>query len=569
MRILSCIALLMIVCPDVVTAQDRDEMQSIMELVGAAAPEEVDRDEMERLSDFLRCPLLLNHVSESELVASGLFTDYQIASLSDYRARHGDVMSLVELAAIDGFCPHSVERLRPFVSLAGGKYEVRPQKKVDGDVAVRGAYKMTDGRDWNYGLKCRMDISDRLFLSIGFNRPYGGDGSCPEEGSLSLEYRLRRKRLRVLAGDFNARFGQGLALWNGTFMTSLHAPESFMRKPSGLSRCRSYNATSAYSGVAGEISLGKFSISSFVAFPGIKNMADRPDRLTILPAVNAVWRGKTGHVSTVHFIQYSVLTGVAGAVSSADASFCIDGTNIFGEVAYEWIQRQVRGVVGTDFAIGEKIRMAALARGLSGESLGAALSGSAGSSYDRHSAVVSMETVMYSEPKGNEKHGSTQLRTRLDWIFRHAGLLTLKIRADFRYRTWGQPFRTSLRTDVGFEKGGFCVNVRMDALKCLSYAASVYAEGGWCSDVLSFHLRQGFFKVDDWDDRIYVYERDIPGAFNVPALYGRGLWTSVLLSCRALPSVKISLRVSYTAYPFMAENKPGRAELKLYSSFRF
>ena len=97
-----------------------------------------------------------------------------------------------------------------------------------------------------------------------------------------------------------------------------------------------------------------------------------------------------------------------------------------------------------------------------------------------------------------------------------------------------------------------------------------YVEGGWRRRVLALNLRQGIFRIDDWNDRIYVYERDAPGSFNVPAFYGRGLWTSLNAKVSPLPWLQIHLRSSGTFYPFPAQKKkPGKAELKLQLDFRF
>ena len=94
-----------------------------------------------------------------------------------------------------------------------------------------------------------------------------------------------------------------------------------------------------------------------------------------------------------------------------------------------------------------------------------------------------------------------------------------------------------------------------------------YVEGGYRTDRLSAYLRQGFFQADNWDDRIYIYERDVPGSFTVPALYGRGLWTSAMVSYKAFRSLKLAARCSYTAY--YKQFKPGKAELKLYVVWKF
>ena len=54
-----------------------------------------------------------------------------------------------------------------------------------------------------------------------------------------------------------------------------------------------------------------------------------------------------------------------------------------------------------------------------------------------------------------------------------------------------------------------------------------YAETGYMKEIgkdcsVSVYMRGEFYRIENWDDRIYVYERDAPGTFNVPAYYGKG-----------------------------------------------
>ena len=86
-------------------------------------------------------------------------------------------------------------------------------------------------------------------------------------------------------------------------------------------------------------------------------------------------------------------------------------------------------------------------------------------------------------------------------------------------------------------------------------------EIGYKHPLWYLYLRQGAFMVDDWDDRIYVYERDAPGNFNVPALYGRGFWTSMYLSWKFAGWGRLYLIGIY--------KKPGNAELKLQCALHF
>jgi hypothetical protein len=111
--------------------------------------------------------------------------------------------------------------------------------------------------------------------------------------------------------------------------------------------------------------------------------------------------------------------------------------------------------------------------------------------------------------------------------------------------------------------------LRFNILNCEHTGFLSYAEGSYAGPVLSLHLRQGFFRIDDWDDRIYVYERDAPSSFNVPAMYGRGVWTAMTASWKASAFLKIYARASFIGYPFMEKKKPGKAELKLQLQYRF
>ena len=146
---------------------------------------------------------------------------------------------------------------------------------------------------------------------------------------------------------------------------------------------------------------------------------------------------------------------------------------------------------------------------------------------------------------------------------------TMKVRLTERIRTWGHPFRTDARADVTYLSDPFMASMRVNVLNCDGTGILSYIEGGIKRPELALYLRQGIFFIDDWDDRIYVYERDAPGSFNVPAMYGRGVWTSLAASSRIVHTLRVYARASYVCYPFMEKKKPGKAELKLQLQYRF
>ena len=101
---------------------------------------------------------------------------------------------------------------------------------------------------------------------------------------------------------------------------------------------------------------------------------------------------------------------------------------------------------------------------------------------------------------------------------------------------------------------------------CRSLAGLAYLEGGRKTDWFSAYLRGTIFIVDNWDDRIYSYERDAPGNFTVPAYYGRGWSLSAVSGCKLRlgrgRALKLYFRASTMAYSFMKEPKPSVSEAK-------
>ena len=561
-------------------AQQSLEMESILSVLGVTDPEEIDSYEYESLYDLLEHPLKINLASQSELSSSGLFSRYQVASFLDYRSRNGEVLSYMELAAVDGFTEEFVSLVRPFVSLYSIGLPGHPEKyhrSVRNDLAVKGAFKsgIPGEKEWNYGLKYRLKVGNMLSAAAAVSKAYGAEGASPGAFAGSLMLEARKFRGRILVGDYNARFGQGLALWNGSMINSLTSPSAFMKKASGLSQSWSYTGSSALTGVAGDIGLGQFVLSAFVDMPGLKDIKIKqyggeilPDfNLAVRPGFNVAWQSRFGQLSVTHIMQAERV--VPEMKTSADVAYCIRGVNIYGEASYDWVGRQYQILSGTDFRVCEGLRMASLLRFYSDDLYGIAVSGA----YDvkAHKGTFSVDTEYYPVPKSKDVDLSLQCKGQFNWEWQIIDCLTFKMRVSERLRTWGVNTRTDIRTDFCYAKDCISATARFNVLRCRGTSFVNYLEGGYKRNNLSVYARQGFFIVDNWDDRIYVYERDAPGSFNVPAMYGRGLWTSLVMAWRFASVGRLYARASYTSYPFMPEEKkkPGKAELKLQFVFRF
>ena len=81
---------------------------------------------------------------------------------------------------------------------------------------------------------------------------------------------------------------------------------------------------------------------------------------------------------------------------------------------------------------------------------------------------------------------------------------------------------------------------------------------------LSFWFRFCIFRTDGWDSRIYAYENDLPGSFNVPAFSGEGSRSYIMIEWR--PSKLTDFRIKYAASePAGGEKKnDGSCDLRLH-----
>jgi hypothetical protein len=63
-----------------------------------------------------------------------------------------------------------------------------------------------------------------------------------------------------------------------------------------------------------------------------------------------------------------------------------------------------------------------------------------------------------------------------------------------------------------------------------------------------FSLRYALFDTDDFDNRIYSYERDLPGSFSMNAFYGQGSRLSLLMRCRLTKQASLQLKAGHSFY---------------------
>ena len=540
-------------------SRSQEVTESALFLAGAPSPEDVEEELLEQYTALALRPVRINMASEGRLASCGLFGRYQAASIADYRRTYGDILSVAELALLDGFGEAVARALAPFVSFetraAPGSSSLE-KGRVRTEAMMRSLLQESDGlRSGSYAAKLRTGDEDRWLLSatgrktafLGF-RPF-------RDLSASAALYGRKLQYKLVLGDFNARFGQGLLLWSGFSLSGVQSAAAMDRHPTGLSPA--WTLSPVHRGAAADLTLGRFVLSGFWSYG--KDVG-----------ANVTWLARRGQLG---------LTGIRSGRGSVDGRLSAGKWDVFGEAAADFRGGACAFVAGAAWNPAYQVRLAASVRSYPAAfdgSLAGALRSSSKSSDERGAALAFdyKSLVITSDAAFHPSKGTSQYKTIVKYAPQVTETLSLAFRAVSRYRPMDPyPWRKELRAEAVLGgSGGF--SVKGDASFCHNMELSwlTYVEPGYVLErdglKWSFHLRGTAFKVDNWEDRIYVYERDIQGAFSVPAYYGRGCSLSAVTAVKRR-HFTLGARAFATAYPGMGGKKPGKTGLRLQCLFTF
>lgn len=542
-------------------AATQDIVEQMMFLSGASAPEELEEELVERYTALAARPLRINLASEMRLASCGLLSHYQAASIVDYRRSSGDILSVAELALLDGFGEAAARALAPFVSFetraAPGRSSLE-KGDLSTETIVRSVIQESEGdMKAGYALKVRVGDEERWLLSAA-GRKAAGAGFWPRRDlSGSVAVYGSKLPFKAVLGDFNARFGQGLLLWSGFSLSGVQSAAAMDRHPQGLSPAWTLSPGSAHRGAAADLALGRFLLSGFWSHG--KGWG-----------ANLTWLARGGQLG---------LTALGAGRVSIDWRWSLGRWDIFGEVAEDFRNRALAAVAGAAWNPAYQVRIAASVRAYPAAydgSLSGALRSSTRSA-DERGAALALDYRALTFTADVAVHPSKeagQCKAILKYSPQVTDYLSLVLRGTSRYRPQDTyPWRNELRAEAVLTfTGGFSMKGCAAACRSAGFSWLTYAEPGYVLEreslKWSLYLRGTAFVIDSWEDRIYIYERDIQGAFSVPAYYGRGCSLSAVTSLKVRKFV-LGIRAFATAYPGMTEKKPGKAGLKLQCMFTF
>lgn len=481
-------------------------VEAALYLCGAGSEEEFDQDAIEMFEHYESNPLSINTASERTLRQSGMLSDYRIASLLDYIARNGEILSWNELAGVDGFGVRCAEALSHFCTLrttapigsrpGRSRFECKGQGRLD----YKGQWNLKARAGWRFGMASGSTGGDRP----GRGGKVQGAAAFKNGALTSACVSWDSPRWHLVAGSFNARFGQGLSRWSGFRITTLTSVEGFALNPTGISESLSYGS-SHLDGLAAGFSAGPMTLSAYASAHAF--------------GADATFRTRTG--------TYSI-----GSHSNAPLSLSARATvgifTLFGELT------PGSAVAGSflNLAYDKRLALRLIA---TPKECGAA----AGL---RLGAFESVAFAHFNPSKGTSQH---RITTSWKPLFINGDVqIKPELRSVFKYKPVDtHPWRAEIRGSVETSLRGWMFKVRADAAASDNLSWLFFAEAGRQSGQFRAFVRAGAFRIDSWADRIYVYERDVTGMFNVPAYYGRGWNVSYVAGWRGL-----EIRLSTTRY---------------------
>jgi hypothetical protein len=296
-----------------------------IEIIVAALDEGVELDYttlLEGLTSYYDNPLNLNTASTEQLRELYLLDELQIVALQNHLARYGALRSIYELQAVDQFSLSVIRQIEPFV-MAGPasmldkvtfkniwqeanselmlRYKREFQERA-GYVAdpLTGQKAYVGSPDYLYS---RYRIQFRKALQIGFTLekdPGEGLQNGADFSSAHIMYNDTRWVRKVIVGDYQAMFGQGLTFWNGLGFGKSPFILNTKKNALGFKPYTSVQEGQYMRGAAVSLGFGKWTLSGFGS---IKNMdasvesdttlADSQDDGFLVSSINAAGLHRT------------------------------------------------------------------------------------------------------------------------------------------------------------------------------------------------------------------------------------------------------------------------------------
>ncbi|MDR1680716.1 MAG: helix-hairpin-helix domain-containing protein [Prevotellaceae bacterium] len=297
------------------TTELSDVVRQLVETI-AAGSEEADIDLQtlyETYEALLEEPLDLNTVTENDLQQLQLLNDFQIQSLIEYRRRYKKLYSVHELPLIHGYNKEIAAQLAPFITVVAERYERRPTLtarltrghhkmlvRTGRTLEQQQGYRPIDAADyaakpdsrylgspWATYIRYRYNYRDKMQWGLttrnDAGEPFFAGGNRQGFDFYSAHVQIADAGIikRLIVGDYQMQFGQGLVAWGGYSLSKAGDPLAVKRYERGLTGYTSSNETMFRRGAAVTLKYRQWNLSAFASYKNIDATADSNEFTTI------------------------------------------------------------------------------------------------------------------------------------------------------------------------------------------------------------------------------------------------------------------------------------------------
>ena len=282
-----------------VTAQELDSLNANQvfeqQIEGISEKTLSNRDfsEIAENLDFLKTHKInLNSVNAEELKQLPILDIFQINNLIKYRKRNGEFYSIFELTSIQGFNKETVRSIIPFIEIkpikSGSKSFIEAFKYTNHQLITRfqtvlqtpkGYYPQNDTIDKKYKGEKYKIYTRYLFTAsnkvrFGFTlekdsgEKFGDDNTTLgwDYSSFHLEIKDIGFVDKIIIGDYNLEFGQGLAVWSSFSTNKSSYATNIVKLGRGISPFTGVNENVFFRGATAQMKFGDFRITPFYSY---------------------------------------------------------------------------------------------------------------------------------------------------------------------------------------------------------------------------------------------------------------------------------------------------------------
>ncbi len=275
-------------------------IEDLIEDIAAQSDEELDFSTIyDDLHYYLENPLNLNTATRGQLRRLHFLNDVQIDAILNYREKYGDFQTIYELQLLDDFSQEDIDRLLHFVYVAPpkqqsdsllfkralkyGRHEVfmrtkfilQPQKGYhipDSVLAENPDKAHYLGSPLKYYLRYKFHYRDRIQWGFTAEKDAGEQffRGAQKYGFdyYSAHFQIDRvwKFKRIVVGDYQLQFGEGLVLWTGISFGKSAFVLNVKKKPQGIRKYSSTDENRFMRGIAFTLKQNRLEFSSFFSY---------------------------------------------------------------------------------------------------------------------------------------------------------------------------------------------------------------------------------------------------------------------------------------------------------------